>query len=220
MDAEQGKPDTAGPDDREQIPSRHSPSTGALWLTAGAPVAISLLSLVLSVYTIVQANRDPEIWLSAPDVVRLAAGDRAWFYVQPRFVSAAGNDRVAVVSGLRLEVRTPDGAEIEFWWDEQGSWRYEPPFSGLTWIYIADPAPLVVGPSSPQLPTCLFVGPAGWRWQPGTYRVAIVAGRGDDPDALRTEFSMTFPESDLNPVYDPENPQWVEARTVHSPPTS
>lgn len=47
------------------------------WLTVEAPVAISLFSLLLSVYTIVVSNREPDIWLSAPDVVRVAAGERA-----------------------------------------------------------------------------------------------------------------------------------------------
>ena len=76
-------------------------AASTLWLTAVAPVALSLLSLALSVYTIFESNREPEVWLSAPDVVRLAAAERAWFYVQPRLVSAARNDRVAVISGLR-----------------------------------------------------------------------------------------------------------------------
>ena len=169
-------------------------AASTLWLTAVAPVALSLLSLALSVYTIFESNREPEVWLSAPDVVRLAAAERAWFYVQPRLVSAARNDRVAVISGLRLEVTGPDGGPpASFLWDEQGTWEYDPVNRGLTWIYQADAAPLVVGPSSPQLPTGLFEGPPDWRWQAGTYEVTIVAARGQDADALQTTFAVTLP---------------------------
>lgn len=176
-----------------ELKTRREPSGAPPWVIAIAPVALALLSLALSVYTIVEANREPEIWLSAPDVVRVSLGENAWFYVQPRLVSAAHNDRVAVVSGLRLEVAAPDGgAPVPFFWDEQGTMQYDPANRGLTWIYEADAAPLVVGPSSPQLPLCLFVGPPGWVWQSGAYRVTIVAERGENRDALRTDFAMTL----------------------------
>jgi hypothetical protein len=185
----------------------------ALWLTAVAPVAISLLSLALSLYTIVEASREPQIWLSAPDVVRVAAGERAWFYVQPRLVSAAANDRVAVISGLRLEVVGPEGgAPTTFIWDEQGTWQYDTVSRGLTWIYQADAAPLVVGPSSPQLPICLFEGPDGWTWQAGTYQVAIVASRGQDAEAMEAAFTVTLPEETVEMITSQPR-TWVEVRT-------
>ena len=184
------------------------------WLTGLAPVAISLLSLLLSAYAIVEANREPAVWLSAPDVVRVAAGERAWFYVQPRLVSVAANDRPAVVSGLRLEVAGPDGGPpAEFVWDEQGTWAYDPASRGLTWIYQADAAPLVVGPSSPQLPIGLFEGPPGWAWREGTYRVAILAGRGQDRDALRAAFAVTLLAADVE-LITTQPRTWVEARTA------
>ena len=144
------------------------------WLTAGAPVAISLLSLLLSVYTIVEANREPEVWLSAP----------------------------------------PGGGSPQaFAWDEQGTWRYDPGSRGLTWIYLADPAPLVVGPSSPQLPTALFEGPPGWRWRAGEYRVEILAGRGEDPGALRATFAMRLSEAEVALV-GADSRNWVAVRTA------
>jgi hypothetical protein len=186
---------------------------GPLWLTAGAPVAIALLSLVLSIYSLIEGSREPVIWLSAPDVVRVAAGERAWFYAQPRLVSAARNDRVAVISGLSLDVSGPDGdAPATFTWDEQGTWQYDPAGQALTWIYLADPAPLVVGPSSPQLPTCLFTGPPGWRWQGGTYWVTIIAARGPDAAPLQTDFTMTLPAQSADQV-NAQPGTWVGVRT-------
>jgi hypothetical protein len=188
----------------------------SLWLTAGAPVAISLLSLALSVFSIIEANREPALWLSAPDVVRVATGEEAWIYVQPRLVSAARNDRMAVVSGLRLEVAPPDGAPpIAFTWDEQGTWQYDHPSRSLTWIFVADAAPLVVGPASPQLPYCLFPGPPEWRWQPGEYRVTIVATRGRGPDEVRAEFAMTLSEGTADFINEQPRP-WLEVRTART----
>lgn len=190
-----------------------SPGGGQLWLTAGAPVAIALVSLALSVYSIIEANREPAIWLSAPDVVRVAAGERAWFYVQPRLVSAARNDRVAVISGLQLEVSGPNDAEpATFTWDEQGTWQYDPAGQALTWIYLADPAPLVVGPSSPQLPICLFTGPPGWRWQAGTYWVSILAAQGPGAAPLQTDFTMTLSAESAERI-NAQPGTWVGVRT-------
>jgi hypothetical protein len=185
---------------------------GLLWLSAGLPVAISVVSLLLSIYAVIEANREPEIWLSAPDIVRIAAGQNAWFYIQPRLVSAARNDRVAIVTSLQLEVRPAGGEPVTFIWDEQGTWQYDPAAQGLTWIYVADPAPLVVGPASPQLPICLFEGPLGWRWQPGTYFVTIVAARGQGAP-LRTEFIVTLPAESIAAI-GAQSGTWIGVRTA------
>ena len=218
MDAD--GPAAAEPRRRRERRSGGEAPFSPLWLTAIAPVGISLLSLALSLYTIVEARREPEIWLSAPDVVRIASGERAWFYVQPRLVSAAANDRVAVVSGLRLEVVGPEGgAATTFIWDEQGTWQYDTVSRGLTWIYEADAAPLVVGPSSPQLPICLFEGPEGWTWQAGTHRVTIVASRGQDANALRADFTVALPEETVELITSQPR-TWVEVRTDTAPAAS
>lgn len=172
------------------------------WLTALVPVAISLVSLALSVYTIIEANREPQIWLSPPVFVKLAmkpayavpwdTGVRPRFFVQPRLVSTARNDRVVAISDLQLEVAPPGGGPpLPFTWMEQGTWQYEPESGTETYLKLADPAPLVVSPTSPQLPICLFVGPPDWRWQPGTYTVTIVASRSDGGFPVRAAFTMT-----------------------------
>jgi hypothetical protein len=193
--------------------SQGAGAVNPVWLTAVAPLAISILSLGLSVFSIFEATREPEIWLSAPDVVRVATGEAAWFYVQPRLVSAARNDRVAVVAGLRLEMTTPDGkTPVTLVWDEQGTWQYDTVNRGLTWIFVADAAPLVVSPSSPQLPYCLFLGPPDWQWQAGDYLVTIVATSGRNAEALRTSFKMTLPAESAEFIN--EQPRtWVEVRT-------
>ena len=82
----------------------------------------------------------------------------------------------------------------------------------MTWIYLADSAPLVVGPSSPQLPICLFVGPQGWTWQPGIYSVAIVAEPGQGAGPLRTTFAAVLPAETAELIASQPG-TWVEVRT-------
>ena len=164
-------------------------------LKDSTPIAVSLVSLMLSLYSIVAANREPEIDLSLPEIVRITQGPfDSWLYLQPRFVSTGRNDRVAVVSELRVRLEPETGEPIPFVWDEQGTWRYDPerPEDGLTWVYTADPAPLVVGPSNPALPIGLFVGPPDWPWTPGTYRIVVEAEQNTTGKTLTASTRITI----------------------------
>lgn len=87
---------------------------------------------------------------------------------------------------------------------------------GLTRIFVADAAPLIVGPSSPQLPYCLFEGPPDWRWQAGSYRVTIVADRGPEVSPLRTSFAMTLPAETADFI-TAQPRTWVEVRMQGEP---
>ena len=83
---------------------------------------------------------------------------------------------------------------------------------GLTWIHQADSAPLVVGPSSPQLPICLFQGPPDWHWQACTYLLTIVAERDQDPDAMRAPFAIPLSAEDAA-LLNERSKRWGEVRT-------
>lgn len=120
---------------------------------------------------------------------------------------------MAVITSLRLDVTAPNGGEaVSFGWDEQGTWQYDTVNRELTWIYLADPAPLVVSPSSPRLPICLFEGPPGWQWQAGTYQVRILAGREQENNALQSDFTLTLPQASVD-YLEAQPRTWVEART-------
>jgi hypothetical protein len=162
-------------------------------VTGVAPVAISLVSLLLSLYTIVDANRDPSVSLTLPDIVRVAQGQQdAWIYLQPRFVGTGRNQRVAVISDVRLRVEPEQGEPMAFTWDEQGTWQFSTEDKSLTWIYLADPAPLVVSQSTPQLPINLYVGPEGWEWAPGTYLLVVEADQSTTDEVLRAAVRITL----------------------------
>jgi hypothetical protein len=165
------------------------------------PVGISLLSLVLSVYGVILSREAPDIVMTMPDRVRVVQGSNAaWLYLQPRFVNTGGNQRIEVIGQLAVQVAsTAGGTPVPFGWDEQGTWLYDTQNYVLTWQFVADPAPLVVGPGDPQFPTGLFIAPAGWLWQPGTYRVTAIAERtvNRQPIQESLEFALTQDQVDF-----------------------
>ena len=95
------------------------------WRPGGPPV-ISVLSFGLSVYTLVVANRVPEVPLRVPNNARVAQGAAdAWLYLQPKLLSTGDNQQVEVVTDLRLDmdIEPSDGGEpVTFRWDETGRW--------------------------------------------------------------------------------------------------
>lgn len=189
---------------RERVPRD---AARFVWLTI-LPVGVALLSLGLSVYGLIVAREAPDIIMTMPGRVRLAQGeDTAWLYLQPRFVNTGDNQRNEVISNLVVEVQpATGGTPVAFGWDEQGTWLYNAQTNGLNWQYLADPAPLVVGPSDPQFPIGLFIATAGWVWQPGSYRVTVVAERTVRDEPLRASVELTLTTTDVDVVSDERRP--------------
>jgi hypothetical protein len=176
-----------------------------LWLSI-LPVGVALVSLVLSIVSLLAAKQAPDVVLTMPDRVRIAQGGNsaAWLYLQPRFVNTGNNQRNEVIGGLTVEVQpAAGGTPVVLGWDEQGTWLYSTSTNELTWQFLADPAPLVVGPNDPQFPTGLFIAPANWLWQPGRYRITVVAARTVRKQSLRAsvEFEITPQQVDAMSSY-------------------
>lgn len=153
-------------------------------LKESVPIALSVLSFLLALFAIVQANRDPEVQLSLPAIIRLAQGGNGiWLYLQPR-------------------LETPNGAPVPLVWDEQGTWRYDLVNQAQNWEYVANPAPLAVGPASPQLPICLFVGSPATTWDNGTYRALVEATQTTADEQLSASLAFTI---------DAANAEWLSA---------
>lgn len=181
--------ETAPIQPRESPPKERGPSP---WLTGGVPALVAVASLFLSIYTLIVSNRPPDVTLSVPDRVRLAQGqDGAWLYLQPRFVSSGHTERVEVITGIRVLVtRGEEENPVAFIWSEQGEWAYDLETNSLSWTYVGDPAPLVVGPASPQLPIGLFTAPTASYWEAGDYRLTIVADRAIEQAPLSESFAL------------------------------
>jgi hypothetical protein len=175
-----------------------------VWLSI-LPVGASLISLVLSLYSVASDREPPDVVMTMPDRVRIAQGaDAAWLYLQPRFVNTGGNNRNEIISRLSIEIfLLPEGIPATMVWDEQGTWHYDAANSGITWQFVADPGPIVVGPNAPQFPIGLFIAPPGWLWQPGTYHVTVIADRTIDHTPLRSSLDLTLTTTDIDVVSDP-----------------
>ncbi|MGQ0550126.1 MAG: hypothetical protein ACT4PY_10725 [Armatimonadota bacterium] len=160
------------------------------------PLAASLLSLTLSIGGIVIATREPEVLVILPDQIRVAQGENygfAYVYLQPAFVSSGRNDRVEVIKTMVLRVAPRGGGQAaEFKWDEQAQLIYDQATKQLNYAYVADAVPLLVGPKSAHVPFSVFNGPRGWYFQPGTYRVTLVAFRVVASSPLEASFEFAL----------------------------
>lgn len=169
------------------------------WLIAGIPVTIAMLSFLLSLYTWYDSNRPPQIELALPDRVRVTQGeDRAWLYIQPRYVSTSQNDQIDVVTSIEVEVKPPEAsASIPFDWDEQGIWNFDHASRSLTWDWVADPGPLVVSPADPQMPSGLFLSRDGWLWAAGDYEITVSSSTSAGDKTLAASGTMTITDDQL-----------------------
>lgn len=145
------------------------------------PLCIALISLGMGFYNFVVAQRVPDVLLILPDQVRIAQGGASGplLYMQPAFVASGPGARPELVVGMTLRVQPldQDGPSVSFAWREQGGWDFDQPSNSLTWRYSGDAAPFLIGPQSPALFTALLIGPQGWRFTPGRYRLTLVAER-------------------------------------------
>ena len=190
--------DAPAPRPQSEVWPRVRHVLGLAWV----PLTASLVSLVLSIGSIVIATRDPSVVLILPDQVRLAQGAAsggAIAYVQATLVSTGNNDRVEVVSDLRLLV-TPlaeGGGAQEFEWDETGRLLFDADTQRLSYEYASDAGPLLITPREAQNPLALFQGPDGWLFEPGTYEMRLVADRIVAPDSLEATFELRLTADDI-----------------------
>jgi hypothetical protein len=119
------------------------------------------------------------VTLVMPDQVRITGTRFPDVYLQPTFLNT-GNNRVEVVRNMALRLEPVSGGDpVRLQWVGQGKWEYDASFDALTYVPGADAAPMLVGPSSPQVPVAVFrnVEPDEWGVQPGDYRLVLTAAR-------------------------------------------
>jgi len=162
------------------------------------------------------ASREPDVILIGPDIVRVAQGidfGFAYIYMQPAFVSTGENDRVEVISDMRLHVLDgPDGATLPtaaFYWDEQARLEEHPETRTLDYRWVADAAPLLVSPSMAQVPFSVFNGPDGWYFVPGTYEMQLVADRTVATAPLTFDFQIDFSDEEVEFLNDQRGNAWM-----------
>lgn len=171
------------------------------WLSTWVPIVTALISLVISLYTFAVATQAPEVRLIMPDVVRIAQGGESgpYVYLQPIFVNTGQSERVEVVTSVQLRVEPvdPPGGGVDFVWDEQGTWLFDPNTQSLNWVFTADPGAFLVSANNARDFTGLFIGPKEWRFAPGVYRIHVSAQRVTARAPLAASIEVELAQADI-----------------------
>jgi hypothetical protein len=171
-------------------------------LRAWLPIAISLLSLGISIFTFLVTYAVPGVSLRIPDIIRVVQGRNAgysYLYLQPIFVSIGHSSRVEAITGMMLRVeRIGSGKPIAFHWTDLARFTWNPATTSMSYDRIGDPAPLPVSPTNPQTPVATFNAPPGWYFTPGTYRMTLIARRALVPWPLQASFTVTLSQATVD----------------------
>lgn len=132
------------------------------------------------------------------------AANFSQIYLEPSFVSTGYNDRLDVITNIKLraEVLAGQSSSADFIWAEIGGWNYDTEQNNLTYVHLSLKRALLVSPSNPQLPVLLFQGPLGWNFNAGDYKITITAERAVGKTPLQSIVTATFAEDALNVVND------------------
>ncbi len=190
-------------------PSRSERLRTQLWWV---PLVASLTSLVLAIGSIIIATREPAVSVLVPDQIRFVQSEGigyAYAYLQPTFVSTGDNDRIEVISDMRLKLTPVDGEGATFVWDEVGQLTFDASDDSLTYSYVADNVPLLVAPDSVENPLALFQGPDGWYLDAGTYRVELEATRVVASSPIRVSFEVTISDDDIEFLESADGDQFL-----------
>lgn len=172
-------------------------------LTTWVPFVTSLISFAIALYTFIITTQQPEIQIILPEQVRIAQGADygfAYLYLQPTFVHTGASQRVEVIRNLRVEVRQASADDpTTFVWAEQGKLVYDQSVArALSYEYVADASPLLIGPNSAQSPFATFNGPSEWYFTPGSYQITLVAERAVADEDLTQTFRVTFTQENVD----------------------
>lgn len=171
------------------------------WLSFWVPIVTALASLALSLYTFAVTMQEPDMLVVMPDVVRIAQGGPSGplLYAQPVFIGTGLSERVDVVTGIHLRVEpiNPGGDGVEFVWDEQGEWIYDPDTQRFNWIYKGDSGAFLVSARNAQDFMGLFIGPPAWRFAAGEYRIVLVADRVTNRRLLSEAIEIVLTPEDV-----------------------
>jgi hypothetical protein len=116
------------------------------------------------------------------------------------FISTGLSERVEVITGIRLRVEAVDQNldNIEFVWDEQGTWVVDPATQNFNWVFTGDSGPFLVSAKNAQDFTGLFIGPPDWLFEPGSYRITMIADRITNPQPLTATVEVMLSSESLD----------------------
>jgi hypothetical protein len=176
------------------------------WLGFWLPIATALVSLYFAISGYVEATRDPEVVLVMPDQVRVTGVQYPDVYIQPTFIST-GNNRVEVIRNMTMRLEPlAGGAAIEMDWVGRGAWEYDAALNQLTYKPGAEAGPMLVSPTSPQVPVCVFRNrnrAEAWKLPAGDYRLTITAVREVATTPLQVSANLTVSQEQADEMVSP-----------------
>jgi hypothetical protein len=206
------------PDSESELPVTKSKeptlfSNVPQWLSFWVPIVTAIISLAISLYTLVVTTVEPEVLLIMPSQVRITQGGQSGplLYVQPVFVSAGMSERIEVITGIRITVEPIDQSRsaVEFVWDEQGTWVVDPNTQYFNWVFTGDAGPFLVSAKNAQFFTGLFIGPNEWLFEPGTYRITMIADRITASQPLQASVEVTLSQEKLDYINQSQGAQFL-----------
>jgi hypothetical protein len=172
-----------------------------VWL----PLLIAAISFAISTYTFFATNAAPDLALTMPAFVRVAQGpnlgDDALMYLQPSFATMGQSAHVGVITTMTRRAQPAfSGESVEFTWREIGHFIPGTPSGSLVRLnyeYVGDPQPLPVSQGNPQAPVATFVGPRGWYFALGAYKIPLIATRQVNTAPLQRTIQVTLTAADI-----------------------
>lgn len=166
------------------------------------PFTIALTSFIVSMYTFFVTTREPVVDVVLPQTIRVSVNWNAptpfsMAFLQPSFVHAGPSQQVEVVETMRL-IFTPPGSAVTtrytLPWRETGKFYQETTSPAINYLWIADPAPLLLSRETAQSPLALFYGDPDLVWAPGVWTAELRGTRAaGDPD-LVARFTFEIPQ--------------------------
>jgi hypothetical protein len=173
----------------------------SLILIEGVTALMAAAAFILSLYNLMEANRTPEMDITMPTYLRLTKyKTESTLVIQPTFTIRKTSNLTGVISTVRLEVEPQGNVSPHFRWDDVI--RYVDDNKGthyLNWLYVADPAPIIVTPDRPRNDHLRFLSDEGL--PVGTWTIHLIAERvGEKP--LEESFCLTLTVKDVQTMKD------------------
>ncbi|MFD8411709.1 hypothetical protein ACFV2Q_08080 [Streptomyces sp. NPDC059650] len=172
--------------------------------------AAAVVALVISLYNFAELQRQPNVDMTLPHLLRLEKlGNGVRLYVQPTVSTRFKSENVEVVRDARLQLTPTDSTSISkrpvFYWRESVTWYYDPDTDTVNNHWSSDPAPFLVSQDKPQQPSFEFLAD-NWMYQAGRYEGTLELSRSGDHALLTTKFCLIISEAAVNELRNPQPP--------------
>ncbi|MFJ8195607.1 hypothetical protein [Streptomyces sp. NPDC096152] len=169
-----------------------------------------MVALIISLYNFAQLQRQPNVDVTLPHLLRLEKhGNGVRFYVQPTVSTRLKSENVVVIRNARLQLTLtgsiPASKQPAFYWRESVTWYYDLNTDTVNNHWGGDPAPFIVSQDKPQQPSFEFLAD-NWMYKAGRYEGSLELLRSGGQAPLIKRFCLIASESAVNELQNPQPP--------------